>query len=76
MLILVAFIFLSFSNLAVAVCPNGTLTIPSILGSKYNCIFLVQNRTYFVDAETACSAQGGHLISVPNGYVNTFLAGK
>ncbi|KAE9555556.1 hypothetical protein FO519_001227 [Halicephalobus sp. NKZ332] len=62
-------------DVVVSDCPDGSYSIPQDIGSKYNCVILTTNLTYFAQAEQACSYVRGHLIPIPNGYVNTFLAG-
>ena len=77
-MIFIGLIILSFSNLIVAVCPNGTISIPPALGSNYNCVKISAEYDSFAFgyAEANCNILNGHLISVPNENVSTFLAGK
>ncbi|KAE9547591.1 hypothetical protein FO519_009198 [Halicephalobus sp. NKZ332] len=74
MLILVVLIVLSFSNFVASDCPKNSYTVPSNLGSNYNCVTVETASISFVNAEVGCNNQSGHLVSVPNGYANTFLA--
>ena len=79
LLILIAFILLSFSNSMVSGCPNGTYAILPSLGSSYNCVSLIVNNSvpiYFTQAEQFCTGWGGHLLSIPNGYVNMIILGE
>ncbi|KAE9555546.1 hypothetical protein FO519_001217 [Halicephalobus sp. NKZ332] len=65
---------LSISNSVVATCPNDTIAIPQTFESNYNCVSLSIGELDFSYAEKVCGTMKGHLLSVPNGYVNTFIA--
>ena len=74
-LLLISFTTLFF-GFATADCPTGTYSIPSNLGSRYNCVNTTTTLAYFAEAEQVCSYANGHLMPIPNGYVNSFLIGK
>lgn len=76
LLIFIVLTFLSFSHFTTFACPPESYPVPSIFGSRYNCVFLSNEAATFVDAEEACMNKNAHLISVPNGFVNMFLAGE
>ena len=60
----------------IALCPEGAKEIPSVLGSNWPCVLTNNNWEYDLPhADEVCQLSNGHLISIPNGYVNTFLAG-
>ena len=64
-------------NYVIATCPNGTYTMPSNSGSKWDCIALYNFTENFPYAQYYCeNTHSGSLVSVPNGFVNTILAGK
>ena len=69
------FLFLLF-NYSLGVCPNGTVTIPSSFGSNWNCLLLSPSKQQFVMAELQCTISNGHLISIPNGFVDLLIAGS
>ena len=60
----------------VAECPNGAYPFPPVLGSKWPCVWLSTVTSYFPNAKNNCEGKNGSLISIQNGYVNSFIAGK
>ncbi|KAE9555544.1 hypothetical protein FO519_001215 [Halicephalobus sp. NKZ332] len=75
MLILISLILLSIPNFASSACPNGTHAVPSTLGTSYKCAGVSQITYDFMYGEYECASQNGHLISIANKDVNTFIAG-
>lgn len=68
------FLFLIFVNTSLATCPDGTVSIPSSLGSQWSCLSVITSGNSFLTAELQCQQNGGHLISVSSGFVNLFIA--
>lgn len=72
MFVLVIFSFLL--ELTSATCPQDTITVPPGLESKWGCLLVAGLENQFADAEAVCVSNNGHLISVKNGFVNSFLS--
>ena len=57
-------------------CPYGSYVIPDSLGSGWQCAFMSENKKDCFEAESDCRKKKGFLISIPNGFVNNYLASK
>uniref|UniRef100_A0A914P7F8 C-type lectin domain-containing protein n=1 Tax=Panagrolaimus davidi TaxID=227884 RepID=A0A914P7F8_9BILA len=62
------FIFLSFFHFSLAACPKNSKPWQS------KCYFFENTKAQFVTAEIFCNSLGGNLVSVHDGFTNTFLA--
>jgi len=67
-------ILLLFVNSLLAACPDGAIQIPSNIGGKWSCLSVIASPASFLTAELQCEQNGGHLISIPNGFFNLFVA--
>ena len=63
-----------FFNLSSAICPNGTIEVPNNIGSAWNCTSFNKIKKSFIMAESECRASGGHLVSISNGFVNSYIS--
>ena len=72
-MLVLLFLFLLF-DISLTACPNGTVTVPSGFGGNWNCVSFISSRMSFVMAEDQCVQLGGHLVSIPNGFVDLFIA--
>ena len=68
--ILTAFFLFSFAESG---CPAGSL---QSLTDATKCYSFISSPTEFLNAEQTCVDLNGHLASVGDGFINTFLAGK
>ncbi|KAE9547680.1 hypothetical protein FO519_009110 [Halicephalobus sp. NKZ332] len=68
------FIVPLFLDFSFAKCPDGTTPVPSSFGSKWPCLLFDSSEQGFLIAESTCINNGGHLVSVQNGFVNAFIA--
>ncbi|KAE9547233.1 hypothetical protein FO519_009555 [Halicephalobus sp. NKZ332] len=55
-------------------CPDGTYVIPSILGSNWPCMLLSNDTAIYTYAERVCEEHNGHLLPIPNAFVDAFVA--
>ena len=67
---------LIFVNPSSATCPSGAISIPPTIGSKWSCLSISFSKKSFLMAELQCQESGGHLISIPNGFVDLFIRRK
>lgn len=68
------FIVLLLVDFSSAKCPEGAIPIPSAYGSKWPCLLFSNSKVRFLRAENECVSKGGHLVSVPNGFFDSFIA--
>ena len=68
------FVILLFFHYSLADCPPGAINVSSSFGSNWSCILVYPSTYEFTNAEEECNTNGGHLVSVPNGFFNYFLA--
>jgi len=68
------FITLLFFNSALADCPSGGINVPPTFGSNWSCLLFDSAVSPFASAEVECINKGGHLVSIPNGFFNIFVA--
>jgi hypothetical protein len=65
--------FVILHAICYADCPPGALRGLS----SHMCYKVITQETSFLEAETNCMyAQGGHLVSITDGFENNFLAGE
>ena len=57
-------------------CPNGTDTVPSVLGSNWSCMWVSNDTQPFSYAEEICERFNGRLFSIPNEFVNVIVASE
>lgn len=58
-------------------CPLGSTTIPDGFGTKWKCFQVVNSSSLFLTANSFCNSNyHGNLVSVPNAFVNMFVAGE
>ncbi|KAE9547157.1 hypothetical protein FO519_009631, partial [Halicephalobus sp. NKZ332] len=56
-------------------CPDGSITVPDSLGSKWKCFELfVPGEPFFVANHNCSTKYKGYLVSVPNGFINFLIA--
>ena len=66
----------SIFTLGYSACPDGTTSVPGEIESNWPCLFLSKDRLSFTEAVSKCKSKKGHLVSIPNKYVNKMVSGK
>ncbi|KAE9546831.1 hypothetical protein FO519_009957, partial [Halicephalobus sp. NKZ332] len=68
------YIILLFFDFSLAECPPEAIIVPSVLQNKWSCLLFNPPGKKFLTAEDQCINKGGHLVSVPNQFLNFFIA--
>jgi len=71
------FIVQILPNQATLGCPTGSVQVPDNIGEeKWKCMLFANYARQYLTAEQTCTSNRGHLVSIANGFVNTFITRK
>lgn len=73
-LLLGIFTLVIFVQIVTSACPNETYIISDSIGTKWPCVYFANYPLSFANAEYACESRSGHLIPIPNGFINTYIS--